>query len=485
MNHEIIPTVYELIIAAVVVIGLAWLVLKEYYPQAVLTIAGIILYLSAHWISGIPIIEKSTGFALLDVFVKLKEIFSYRMGGLGLIIMAVAGFGAYMSHIGASQALVKVSTKPVALINNSWVVLGLAYLIGIFVSLFITSATGLGLMLMVTLYPVMLGAGISKASAVGVIATSQAFELGHVQSNVVRASEAINMTPVNYFVDYQLLIGSILVIVTMFVHIFWQRRCDIKDGWNPKEHIGEMAKSPNTETGEATKEAPGYYAILPLVPFVMLLLFSKLVFGNPDFLAWMKNSIGLDYKGPAKMNLTVAMLISVFLAMVIHGLRERNFKKTAAGYKIFLDGMASVFASVVVLIIAAQIFATALKDMGAVNSLLNFAYGLGIGGVGMIIVSTVFIALAAFIMGSGVASFMSFVEIAPNIASKFGISNISVMLPMQMGSSIGRSMSPIAAVVVAIAGIAGLKTTEVVRRTVVPMLVSIILCILLTVIFYK
>ena len=479
------PTAFELIIAAVVVIGIAWLVLKEYYPQAVLTVAGIILYLAAHWISGVPIIEKSTGFALLDVFVKLKNIFSYRMGGLGLIIMAVAGFGAYMSHIGASQALVRVSTKPVAFINNSWVVLGLAYLIGIFVSLFITSATGLGLMLMVTLYPIMLGAGISKASAVGVIATSQAFELGHVQSNVVRASEAIGMTPVNYFVDYQLLIGAILVIVTMFVHIYWQRRCDIKDGWDPKEHVGlEEEVSDEKANKIMEKTAPGYYAILPLVPFVMLLLFSKLVFGNPDFLAWMKSTIGIDYTGPAKMNLTVAMLVSVFLAMVIHGLRERNLKKTATGYKVFLDGMASVFASVVVLIVAAQIFATALKDMGAVNALLNFASGLGIGGMGMIVVSTAFIAMAAFIMGSGVASFMSFVEIAPDIASKFAISKISVMLPMQMGSSIGRSMSPIAAVIVAIAGIAGLKTTEVVRRTVVPMMVSIVLCIGLTMLFY-
>jgi len=479
------PTIYELLIAAIVVAGIAWLVLKEYYPQAVLTIAGIILYLSSHWISGIPIIEKSTGFALLDVFVKLKDIFSYRMGGLGLIIMAVAGFGAYMSHIGASQALVRVSTKPVALINNSWVVLGLAYLIGIFVSLFITSATGLGLMLMVTLYPVMLGAGISKASAVGVIATSQAFELGHVQSNVVRASEAINMTAVNYFVDYQLLIGSILVIVTMIVHIYWQRRCDIKDGWNPKEHIGEILPSVNTNLDETRKETPGYYAIFPLVPFVMLLLFSKLIFGNPEFLAWMQNTLGIHYTGPSKMNLTVAMLISFFLTMIIHGLRVKNLKKTVMDYKIFLDGMASVFASVVVLIVAAQIFATALKDMGAVNALLNFASSLGIGGIGMIIVSTAFIVLAAFIMGSGVASFMSFVEIAPNIASKFSISNISVMLPMQMGSSIGRSISPIAAVVVAIAGIAGLKTTEVVRRTAVPMLVAIILCIILTVLFYK
>ncbi len=476
------PTMIELIIALIVVIGLAWLILKQYYPQAVLTIAGIILYLSAHWISGVPIVEKSSGLAILDVFIKLKDVFAYRAGGLGLIIMSVAGFAAYMSHIGAAQALVRVSVKPVSLINNPWIVLALAYLVGIFVSLFITSATGLGLLLMVTLYPIMRGAGISKGSAVGVIATTQAFEIGHVQSNLIRAAEAIDMTNVEYFVNYQLYAAIVMVIVTMFAHVWWQRHCDIKDGWNPHEHINEKEEVEGKNVGDLT--APAWYALFPLLPFVMMLVFSKLVLGNGSVVAWVKSFWPSYPLGTIQMHVVVAMLIPAFISMLVHGIRRRSFREACDGYKVFLDGMGSVFASVVVLIVAAQIFADALKDMGAVNAFLNFASSLGIGGIGMIFVTTALIIFAAILMGSGNASFMSFVEIAPSIAAKFSMAPIAVMLPMQMGSSIGRSMSPIAAVVVACAGIAGISTTEVVRRTWFPMAVSILTCTIFAIVFY-
>lgn len=470
------------LITAITIVALAWLILKQYYPQAVLTMAGIFLYLIAHWFGGVPIVENSSGIAILDVFTKLKDIFAYRAGGLGLIIMSVAGFAVYMSHIGAAQALVRVSVKPVSMINNPWVILAIAYLIGIFVSLFITSATGLGLLLMVTLYPVLIGAGISKASAVGVIATSQAFEIGHVQSNVIRASEVIDMSPVDYFVGHQLITAIVLVTVTMFVHVWWQRRCDIKDGWNPRDNVnkGDSIDDIKDESGkiDSIKEqvnlAPTWYAIFPLVPFVLLLVFSKLILGNEGVVEWVKGFWPSYPLEKTTMNVVVSMLMPAMLIMVIHGIRLRSFRIITDGYKVYLDGMASVFASVVVLIVSAQIFAESLKDMGAIQAFLDLSSGLGAGGAVMIAVVTLLIVFSAILMGSGNASFMSFAELAPQIAAKFGLSSVSVILPMQIASSIGRSMSPIAAVVVATAGIAGISPIEVVRRTIVPMISALI-----------
>ena len=118
--------------------------------------------------------------------------------------MAVAGFATYMSHIGASQALVWVAVKPVAGIQSSYLMLSICYLVAVFVSLFVTSATGLGLLLMVTMYPVMRNLGISPASACGVIATSQAFEIGPTQTNAIFSAGQSGMDPTSYFVDYQI-----------------------------------------------------------------------------------------------------------------------------------------------------------------------------------------------------------------------------------------------------------------------------------------
>ena len=57
---------------------------------------------------------------------------------------------------------------------------------------------------MVTMYPVMRNLGISPASACGVIATSQAFEIGPTQTNAIFSAGQSGMDPTSYFVDYQI-----------------------------------------------------------------------------------------------------------------------------------------------------------------------------------------------------------------------------------------------------------------------------------------
>ena len=44
-----------------------------------------------------------------------------RLPGLGLNIMAIAGFAVYMDRIGASKALVKLCVKPLKAIRSPYV----------------------------------------------------------------------------------------------------------------------------------------------------------------------------------------------------------------------------------------------------------------------------------------------------------------------------------------------------------------------------
>lgn len=82
-------------------------------------------------------------------------------------------------------------------------------------------------------------------------------------------------------------------------------------------------------------------------------------------------------------------------------------------------------------------------------------------------------------MGSGNASFLSFATLAPTVAAKFGVPAVTMLLPMQLASSIGRSVSPIAAVVIACAGIARVSPFEIVKRTSVPMAGALLTALLL------
>ncbi|MBP8812665.1 MAG: C4-dicarboxylate transporter DcuC [Laribacter sp.] len=448
---------FVLPVLALVIYG----IVKDYNPQAVLAIAGMALFVIAFW-SGIhPILPatKTTGLALFDLFEVFKGIFSKRAAALGLTIMAVAGFATYMSHIGASQALVRVAVRPVAGIRSSYVMLMVCYLVAVFVSLFVTSATGLGLLLMVTMYPVMRNLGISPGAAVGVIATSQAFEIGPTQTNAIFSAGQAGLDPTSYFVDYQIWLVAPMLVVTMLLHYFWQRHCDRAQGWDPASHRGEHAEL--DEQGSEGRQAPGWYALLPVIPFGLMMVFSKLVIDD------------------IKVSVEVAMLLTVFAGMACELVRTRSVRESLSGFNSFLDGMGKVFGPVVALIVCAELFAESLKAIGAIDALLHSADGAGLGATFMTLVLVSLIMAAAVVMGSGNASFLSFATLAPTVAAKFGVPAVTMLLPMQLASSIGRSVSPIAAVVIACAGIARVSPFEIVKRTSVPMAGALLTALLL------
>ncbi|WP_422449972.1 C4-dicarboxylate transporter DcuC [Endozoicomonas sp. ALB091] len=440
----------DILIVIPVVALVIYAIVKNYSASASLAIAGIVL-LSAAALMGIKDIlpaAKATGFIPFDLFQLMNTVFSFRMASLGLTIMACGGFASYMSHIGASEALVRLAVKPISRFRSPYMVLALCYLLSVVLQMFVTSATGLGLLLMVTLYPVLRNIGLSPASAVAVIASPAAFEIGVTQVNANFAASQSGLEITEYFLDYQAWITVPMALVAAALHFVWQRRCDLKDGYRVAEHVGEGIEHTD---GDKKDPAPAY-ALLPMIPFFLLLIFSKM----------MVSSI--------KMNLVMAMLISVFAGMFCEVIRTRKMKQSLDGFDQFLNGMGAVFGPVVGLIIGAEIFATGLKHIGAIDSLLGSAQGLGIGAAGMTLFMAMLIAVAAIMMGSGNAAFLSFATLAPEVAKSFGVPAVAMLLPMNFAASMGRSMSPISAVIMACAGIAKISPFEVVKRTSVPMI---------------
>lgn len=143
------------ILAALVIVLIAYLVYKKYKPQTVILSGGMLLIAGAIMI-GNPIIaaKQSTGNVWLDMFKLIEDLASNRVAGLGLMIMSVSGFVKYMDHIGASKAFVHIGVKPLQFIRSPYVVLSFAYLIGQMMKMAITSAAGLGVLLMATMFPI-------------------------------------------------------------------------------------------------------------------------------------------------------------------------------------------------------------------------------------------------------------------------------------------------------------------------------------------
>ena len=154
-----------LVISFLVTFWVAYLIYKKYKPQPVLVVGGFILMYTAVIFGYGQILapKASTGSILFDTFQFMSQTLSSRAAKLGLNIMCVGAFAKYMDKIGASRALVRMTIKPLLKLKSPYLVLSLSWVLGLCIGLCINSASGLAMLLMVTVFPILIGLGVPFA----------------------------------------------------------------------------------------------------------------------------------------------------------------------------------------------------------------------------------------------------------------------------------------------------------------------------------
>tara|TARA_B100000965_G_scaffold399020_1_gene418156 strand:- start:239 stop:1612 length:1374 start_codon:yes stop_codon:yes gene_type:complete len=443
------------IISLIVIVIVARLLLKKYYPHAVLLLAGLLMIVIAKFLGQpMPGIKESTGWGGFDLFVYIKESFGKTNIGVGLMIMAIGGFVAYIDKIGASDALVYIAMKPLAMLKKYPHLTTVTVLpIGQLLFVCIPSAAGLGLLLMASIFPILIKLGVSRLSAVSVITACTAFGIGPASAITARATTIAEEDSIVYFLDHQLPLIAPLCILLMISYYFTNRYFDAKNGQQKTDTVSEI------KTDKISLKAPLYYAIIPVLPLILLIVFSAFFQFFPI---------------PIELDTTTAMFISLFVAMLFELFHKRNFGEVLKSLQVFWNGMGNIFKTVVTLIIAADIFSKGLIALGFIDGLIDSSQSLGWGGVGIGIVMAVMIFLASMLMGSGNASFFAFAPLIPKLAKQLGVSSISMILPMNLAASMGRTVSPVAGVLIATSEIAGVSTMEIVKRNIIPFSVTLI-----------
>lgn len=142
-------------------------------------------------------------------------------------------------------------------------------------------------------------------------------------------------------------------------------------------------------------------------------------------------------------------------------------------FSYFWSGMGDIFKTVVTLIIAADIFSQGLIALRFIDGLVLATENAGLGAIGIAIVMTLLIFLSSMLMGSGNAAFFAFAPLVPKISAQFGIKSASMILPMNLAASMGRTVSPVAGVIIASAEIAGVSALQIVRRNLIPLGISL------------
>lgn len=448
----------EIIIALLVVLGVGYLIYKKYNATIALAVGGIILLFAAV-ILGHPILspEETTGIVWLDPFKKIEISFLKNLGNIGLTIMTLFGFSSYMNLIGANEVTVDIMTKPLGKIKSKYVIVPVIFLLGNLLSLVVPSASSLAVLLMATLYPVLTKVGVTPLTAGAVIATTATIMPTPLGADNVLAAETFGMNIMDYVIAHAKVSIPSLIIMAV-AHYFWQKHLDKKQSLSNEVKIDESKLAKLNDN-----LPPKYYAILPILPLILVLFFN----------IFMKE---------VQIGLVSIAFISLIVAVILELIRKKDFVNVSNDINEFFKGMGSGLAMVVSLLVAASLLVDGLKALGVVDMITNSVQNLhGAGTILMLAFSGVTF-LIGLISGGGLSVFYASVEMIPELAAAVGVSGPMIALPMQMVANLVRSISPVAACIIVVCSITGTNPMQIVKRTSVPVLVGVAATLILSVI---
>jgi len=431
------------------------LIAKKYNSVFVFLVSGIIVLLTASLITGNSILGDATvGNPIIDVFVFVKDTFTKNASGIGMTLMIVTGYAIYMSHMGASKKLAQLATKPLSKIKNPYIVLGLIFLIGCTLKLVITSHSGLSMLLISTTFPILISLGISKLSTAVVMLFAGFSDYGPNDSSAIFAAETISDMPImEYFLSYQGKVAVSLILILAIVLPIYLSRLD-------KKMLGKEDIISNHEIEIEKVDCPTIYALLPVIPLLIV--------------------TGFSFIDSIKMDVISANIIGLCITFGCELIRRSDKKGVCNDITVALKAMGTCFANIVSILIGAAVFAEGIKLLGGITIISNLLASMTSAPIVTMLLMSLITFSAGVLLGSGNASWYAFGPLVPDVAAQIGVSSVTIALPMQLSSGIGRCISPVAGAMIAVSGMAGVDHMKLVKTCIPPALLAFTLNIVIS-----
>ncbi len=404
--------------ALIVVIGTVWALIKRYETRLVLLTSGLLMTLIS--------LDPYAAFQQFDK--------SMTNGSLIIVICSSMGFAAVMTLTKCDLHLVSLLTKPlnklgILLLPCTMVVTGVC-------SIAISSLAGLCAAIGPTMVALMIRAGFRPAVAAATVVASTLPSFISPGSSHNGFVAKLADIPVMEFITYtapRTAIISVVCIVLMVLVCFLYG--DFKKEGFHENNEGALVKQ--AEASELPENPKVLWALAPLLPVVILFVVS---------LTWPE----------LKMSVATAMLIGMLYTLAV------TRSDPADVMKKFFDGMGRGYGNILGLIIAAGVFAAGLRTCGVIDLFVEYLKGSSeIAKIGAAVGPLVL----GIMTGSGDAAAFAFNEAVTVHAPEFGLTIPDLGYLAIVSATLGRVTSPIAAGMIVIAGIANVSPLDVVKRT--------------------
>ncbi len=391
-------------------------------------------------------------------------------------ICTAMGFAYVLRHTGCERHLVLLLVRPLQHVR--WLLIPGVIGVGFLVNIPVISQTSTAVCIGPVVVPLLRAAGYTMPTvgACLLLGTSVGGELLNPGApELLTVFDKTGVSPTRQAQEYlpRLVFVQLLVSMSVFwlMSVWWERKAAANG-----DPVSPVLASPEREPG-VTEPPPRVNVLKALVPLVPLaLLFASglpkpyNLFEIPDEWVIMPKAGGTREPAYNSRLIGLAMLVGVLVAAAVTPSKSRDCVKQ------FFEGAGYGFTNVVSLIVTANCFGAAMKAAGLAQSL------------GQLIEQSpdLMQPLAAFVplgfaavSGSGMASTQSLYGFFHAPAVSLGLDPVSVGALVSLGAAAGRTMSPVAAVVLMCATLTGTNPFTLAKRVALPLIAGIVVVVAL------
>lgn len=371
---------------------------------------------------------------VLDAFLRV-------MGDGGIVgpICSAMGYAFVLRTLGADRAMVELLTAPLR--RMGWALIPGGCAVGFLVNMAITSQTAAAAAVGPILVPLLQGTGYSglASGAVLVLGCSVGGNLFNPgEPDMVTIARATGV-PIHTAIGAVLLpqlaaFGVATTVLTLSLR---------------SERSAPAVEPLQTEHRSVLK------AMLPLLPIVVLFVLLPQWQLVPAIAALYPNGVPVTH----------VMVPCTGLAIALYWSRASELVRS------FFEGLGYGFANVISLIIAAACFLEGLAAVGVIEHLVGWLHDAAALAPVLSMYATLGLAVLS---GSGTAPSVTFSKaVLPGLVPALGVDrSVELGALGAVGASLGRTMSPLAAVVIFSAQLAQVPPRAIVRRTAPTLLIA-------------
>jgi DcuC family C4-dicarboxylate transporter len=346
--------------------------------------------------------EATTGSTIFDIFAYIYQYLASNLGSSALPVILVFAYVEILNHLHATDMMAYLISIPIRKIRSVYISVAVVVLVGSLLRIPTGGGPALIALMIALFYPMLLGLGCTRETAAAAMLIYGCGAIGPADPSCIVAAQVmgIDVNPALWFTVVQIpyMLYTVPILILLFILI--SKRGD---------SISGSSSDASEQSTLVRPDCPVYYAVLPLLPLVFMIVFSPLLISG----------ISINIGTACILSLIVTLIVILISSGGRGSLLQENLR-------IFFSSIGTNITGIGLIMMFGMLFATCMSRVGGLDRIGALIMSANLPGLVTVLILCVFTGIIALMMGSfygalsiGLSMAASFVSVSGMEASVF------------------------------------------------------------------